>query len=62
MEERITKLKQYQEYYTQNWGILKTYQFDFNLIEFRFHELLANLRSKETTYEQLVDAVQAKRT
>ena len=57
MEERIVKLKQYQEYYTQNWSILKSFKFDFNLIEFRFQELLANLRSKETTYECLVESV-----
>jgi hypothetical protein len=61
MEERITKLKSYQEYYTQNWGILKNHNFDFNMIEFRFHELIANLKSKETTYEELVANTSSKR-
>jgi hypothetical protein len=31
------------------------------MIEFRFHELLANLRSKETTYEELVAHASSKR-
>ena len=62
MEERIKKLKSYQEYYTQNWGILRNHNFDFNLIEFRFDELLANLKSKETFYDEMVGNVSSKRS
>ena len=53
MEERIEKLKNYQTYYTQNWGIIKNYQFEFGFIEGRFHELLRSMGTREIKYEEI---------
>jgi hypothetical protein len=53
MEERIEKLKNYQAYYTQNWGLISQYQFEFAFIEGRYHELLRSLHTRETKYEEI---------
>ena len=40
MEQRIEKLKKYQAYYTQNWGIISKYQFEFGFIHNRYSDLM----------------------
>lgn len=32
MDERVEKMKKYQQYYTQNWQIIGSYHFNFDML------------------------------